>query len=81
MRGVYCLHVPVFKTLVYYNYIIHYSGFSVAVSECQHSIYLYQLSEGYSGAFGAAILGAQSANLMITVDYEKSRTLFDTIPK
>ena len=57
------------------------SGFSVAVSECQYSINLYQLSEGYSGAFGAAILGAQSANLVITIDYGKSRTLFDTLPK
>lgn len=61
--------------------VLLFTGFSAAVrvGRCQHSIKLYKLAEGYGGSFGAAILGAKEAGLTLTVDYNRSKELFDTI--
>ena len=56
-------------------------GFVMAVSSCTYTINLYKLADGYGGKFGAAILGAKSAGLKLNVDYDKSRSLFDSISK
>ena len=34
------------------------------------------MNEGYTGAFGAAILGAKAIGYQLKVDYDKTRTVF-----
>ena len=34
------------------------------------------MSEGYTAAFGAAILGAKATGYQLKVDYDKTRTVF-----
>ena len=53
-----------------------FSGFEEAIKCCIYNITLYQLSEGYTGAYGAAILGAKATGYQLKVDYDKSRTVF-----
>lgn len=72
-----CGCVPVvLEGSVFKSWDLLKQGFEEAIKYCIYNITLYQMNEGYTGAFGAAILGAKAIGYQLKVDYDKTRTVF-----